>query len=202
MGCAPPQSASTAREPIVGLPCEGCDAVFDGMPALASIPTSARVATENEPGTPLIVRGVVRAANGAPIEGVVVYAYQTDDAGLYPTHPTLRTTPGARHGRLRAWARTNDDGDYEFITIRPGGYPGRPDPQHIHLHILEPGRCTYYIDDVVFTDDPRLTKRQAASFPKRGGPGIVAPSRNDDGQLIVTRDITLGMNIPGYPAPE
>jgi protocatechuate 3,4-dioxygenase beta subunit len=200
MGCAPPQSASTAREPIVGLPCEGCDAVFDGMPALASIPTSARVAPENEPGTPLVVRGVVRAANGAPIEGVVVYAYQTDDAGLYPTHPVLRNTPGARHGRLRGWVRTDRGGAYEFVTIRPGSYPDRIDPEHIHLHVLEPGRCTYYIDDVLFEDDPLLTESWRRGLPNRGGPGNATPSRNDDGPLLVTRDITLGMNIPGYPA--
>ncbi len=146
------------------------------------------------------MRGKVRDSRNTPVEGVVVYAYQTDDSGLYPIDPDLRNTSAARHGHLRAWAKTDRNGAYEFATIRPGGYPGRPDPEHIHLHIIEPGRCTYYIDDVVFTDDARLTDAQAASFPKRAGPGVTTPSRNDASVLEVTRDITLGLNIPGYPA--
>ena len=200
VGCSPAQTSAHSREPIVGLPCEGCDAIFVGMPPIESMPSSARIAPESEPGQALIVRGVVRDSSGTPIPGVVLYAYQTNDDGLYPPDPALRGSPAASHGRLRAWARTNERGEYEFVTIRPGGYPGRTDPQHVHLHVLEPDRCTYYIDDVVFTDDPRLTQAERRARSDRGGSGITSPTNDAEGRWRVTRDITLGANIPGYPA--
>jgi protocatechuate 3,4-dioxygenase beta subunit len=71
----------------------------------------------------------------------------------------------------------------------------------VHIHIIEPGRCTYYVDDVLFEDDPRLTAAQRRR-PGRGGNGIVSPARDGSGGWLVTRDIVLGERIPGYPTRE
>jgi len=51
-------ASAQAREPIVGLPCEGCEAVFDGMPA--DLAPRARIAPIAEPGEPMLVTGRVR----------------------------------------------------------------------------------------------------------------------------------------------
>ncbi|NNE08524.1 MAG: hypothetical protein HKN20_08180 [Gemmatimonadetes bacterium] len=68
------------------------------------------------------------------------------------------------------------------------------------MHVIEPGRYTYYIDDIMFERDPRLTPENRAQLANgRGGNGIVMPSRGDDGMLLVRRDIVLGEKIPGYP---
>jgi protocatechuate 3,4-dioxygenase beta subunit len=183
-------------EPVVGLPCEGCDGVFVGRPA--QIDTEARIAPEGEPGEPMHLSGIVRDASGSAVPGVVVYAYHTDAAGLYP--PDDRGAGRSHtHGRLRAWCRTDADGRYRFRTVRPGAYPDNSEPEHVHLHIIEPGRCTYYIDDVVFTGDTRLTESMHARFTQRGGSGVSTPVLDDQGVWQVTRDITLGLNIPGYP---
>ena len=73
-------------------------------------------------------------------------------------------------------------------------------PQHIHLYVIEPGCALYYIDDVLFRDDPHLTPAVARKMDHgRGGSGIVTPERVADGWQA-TRDIVLGRNIPGYPA--
>ena len=184
------------RERVVGLPCEGCDAVFEGMPA--TIGTEGRLAPAGEPGRPLVMEGVVTTAAGAVASGVIIYAYQTDAGGLYPPAPSLRGA-AARHGRLRGWARTDAAGRYRFLTVRPGGYPNTDIPEHVHLHVIEPGRCTYYIDDVVFEDDPRLTARQRAAHDRgRGGSGIVRPTRTATGGWSARRDIRLGAGIGGY----
>lgn len=91
------------------------------------------------------------------------------------------------------------DGAYAFDTIRPGSYPGRRDPAHIHMHVIERGCATYYIDDVVFTDDPLLTPEHERQMSRgRGGKGVTTPARTN-GQWNVVRDIHLGMNIPDYP---
>lgn len=179
------------REPVVGGACEGCEAVFEGMPP--KLEWFSRIAPEGQPGKRMRILGVVRDQKNWPIPGIIVYAYQTDASGIYPKS----TTP---HGGLRGWAKTDEQGQYGFDTIRPGGYPNSAIPQHIHMHVIEPGRVTYLIDDIVFSDDGRLTPENRKRYVTgRGGDGLVTPSL-ESGMLTVIRDIYLGRNVPGYPS--
>ena len=173
------------REPTIGGPCEGCDWVFDGQPA--KLASRARIAPVAEAGAPMVIEGVVSSARSLPARGVVVYAYHTNQAGLYPP-------AGNRHGRLRGWAITDAQGHYRFDTIRPGAYPGRNVAEHVHMHVIEPGVGTYYIDNLEFEDDPLNPRRRGA---ERGGNGLMLPQRRD-GVWQARRDIVLGRNIPGY----
>lgn len=176
-----------AREPVIG-GCDGCELAFEGMPEQPV--THSRIAPADEKGLPMLIEGVVRTAEGKPVPGIVIYAHHTNARGVYPGL--------GRHGNLRGWARTDSEGRYSFRTIRPEAYPRRTIPQHVHLQVIEPGRAVYYIDDVVFEDDPLLTPVQRAARENRGGNGIVNPRREGDGVWRVTRDIVLGANVPGY----
>ncbi len=199
-GCAPAERATAWQVPlpVVGLPCEGCEAVFEGLPA--ELAPSDRIAPVDEPGEPLRIVGTVYDAGGARAPGVIVYAYHTDDRGIYPRAPGLKGA-AARHGRLRAWVVTDERGGYRFDTIRPAGYPDSREPAHVHLHVIEPGCCTYYLDSIQFEDDPRLGAAERAELATgRGGSGLVRPVRGADGVWVVTRDIRLGENVPGHPA--
>lgn len=192
--CSAPGAAAT---PVVGLPCEDCDVPLAGLPA--DPPALVRLAPEDEPGERLRLTGRVTDAQGRPRRGVVVYAHQTDREGIYPGEGAKGDDGIRQHGRLRAWAASDTNGRYTFLTIRPGSYPRSTMPQHIHLYVIEPGCALYYIDDVLFRDDPHLTASAARNANKgRGGSGIVAPVRTADGWLA-HRDIVLGQNIPGYP---
>lgn len=188
------------RERVVGLPCEGCEGVFPGMPERATMPSEARVAPADEPGEALVVTGVVRDAGGEPVPGIIVYAYQTDAEGIYPRPADPGAGDYERHGTLRAWAKTDAKGAYTFRTIRPASYPGTTIPQHIHMHIVEAGRCTYYIDGIMFEDDPHLSDRERERSRRRGGSGLVMPERDEGGVWRAQRDITLGEHVPGYPS--
>ena len=190
-------SATRAREPIVGLPCEGCESVFEGLPE--TLATNARIAPPDEPGEAMRIAGNVLDGDGRPAPGVIVYAYHTDARGVYPTDERLKGTAAFRHGRLRGWARTDEQGHYRFETMRPAGYPNTRLPAHVHMHVIEVGHCTYYIDDVLFEDDPRLTPEKIQQLTAgRGGSGVVMPQRDASGVWIVTRDIVLGERIPAY----
>ena len=185
--------------PIVGLPCEDCEVPLLGLPAHP--PAVAQLAPEEEPGGPLRLTGRVLDAAGRPRTGIIVYAHQTDQNGVYPEERLSRNPGIRRHGRLRAWASSDAEGRYTFLTIRPGSYPGTTMPQHIHLYVIEPGCALYYIDDVLFRDDPHLTPAVARKADHgRGGSGIVTPQWVGSGSWQAQRDITLGRNIPGYTA--
>lgn len=132
--------AAQAVAPIVGGPCEGCDAVFDlrGPAALRT----GRLAPEGAAGQPMLLTGVVRGRDRQPVGGVIVYGYQTNAAGLYEPDDRAPSRAGRRHGRYRGWVRTDGEGRFELRTVRPGGYPNSDIPEHIHLHVLEPGCAT------------------------------------------------------------
>lgn len=201
-GAATAQSERSAAErrsePIVGGPCEGCELVYEGLPENPA--AVARIAPVEEPGEPMAIEGTVTTPEGEPAAGVVVYAYHTDATGIYPREARSDGRAGSRHGRLRGWARTDASGRYRFDTIRPRGYPSTGIPAHVHMHVVEIGCCTYYIDDIVFEDDPRLTLEERGRYPGRGGGGVVSPVRDSTGRWVVQRDIRLGAKIPGHPA--
>src|SRR5262245_34643187 len=91
--------SAAAREPVVGLPCENCDAVFVRMPA--QIGWDARMVPKGIAGDPLIVEGTVTDKNDKPAPGIVIYAYQANADGVYPPDDRTKGTPAAQHGSLR-----------------------------------------------------------------------------------------------------
>ncbi len=169
--------------------CEGCEAIhersFDGLTWSTVIPPAG------EPGDRLILTGRVVGADGrTPAAGVVVYAHHTNARGVYPTRGDERGWE-RRHGYLRGWVITDERGEYRFETIRPAPYPGRSDPAHIHITVKEPDRREYWIDEVVFADDPLVDARYRARVQNRGGSGIVVPTRDASGAWLARRDIVL-----------
>ncbi len=168
--------------------CEGCEAVADRDPA--TLPAHLVLAPPDEPGEPLRLSGRVISADGNPVAGVVVYAHQTNAAGLY-ANGTPETEWSRRHGRLRGWVKTGPDGRYSFATIKPAPYPNDTMPAHIHLFIGEPGRRPYYIDDVVFEGEFGVTDAYRNAQELRGGSGIVRLVRASDGIWLAHRDIVL-----------
>lgn len=178
-----------------------CLGPYEDMPA--TITSRERLAPASEPGVPLRVTGRVLGADGRPRAGVIVYGYQTDRRGIYPPVAPPRSSSSNYHGRLRGWVRSDAQGRYTFDTIRPGSYGGNP--EHIHMHVVEPGCATYSIDDLIFAGDPnflRLSPQQRQSETHgKGGSGVTTPRRRGQG-WEVTRDIHLGEDIPDYrPCP-
>lgn len=180
---------------LVGGPCEGCEAVFEyGDQALQAIGTLPGFQDAN---TQIKVTGTVFQPNGrTPAEGVVLYFYHTNEEGRYEARPE-QTGWGRRHGYLRGWVKTGPDGRYTLYTQKPGAYPGRPDPAHIHLTILEPDGKYYWAEDYLFTGDPRLTEKELSPRAPRCGPGLLS-LKKESGLLTGKRDLVLGKNIPGY----
>lgn len=159
-------------------------------------------------GRKLVLTGRVYQHDGkTPAANVLMYYYQTDPEGKYRhLREEERTMPpnelGQTHGYIRGWVKTDEQGNYKIRTVRPGTYPGRGEPAHVHINIKEPEMNEhYYIDDFVFDDDPILTTKRRVAMENRGGSGVLRLVQEGDLQ-IGERDIILGLNIPEYPVKK
>ena len=189
------ESQNTDRKNIVGGPCEGCEAIYEyGDRHLKSVDTLPQFMNLSNP---IEISGVVYQFDGeTPVKDIILYVYHTNDKGKYPS---LSSSQGweKRHGYLRGWLKTDENGYYKFYTSRPASYPNSTAPQHIHITIKEPDKNEYYIEDFYFKDDPHITKNILTRKNPRGGSGVLSTVKQ--GQLqIASRDIVLGLNIPNY----
>jgi len=139
----------------------------------AQLEQTARIAPETEPGTALVVHGRAFAADGrTPLAGAIVFAYHTDRDGRYD-----RPGAPAHSWRLKGWAKTGDDGRFEFRTIRPGPYPRRSEPAHIHLALFTADGKRYHAGAVLFDDDKLVTAAVREGSRKDETFGPVRPVR-------------------------
>ncbi len=167
--------------------CEGCEGVMEGP---EKITNQVEIPPASEPGEKMKLSGTVYLADGkTPAANVILYFYHTNAKGIYPTHGN-ETGWGKRHGYLRGWIKTDKDGKYAVTTIRPGTYPSRTDPAHVHIFLKEPDRKPYWIDEYVFADDPLVTAAYRKKMRNRGGSGIIA-LKKENGAWIGKRDIVL-----------
>jgi protocatechuate 3,4-dioxygenase beta subunit len=156
----------------------------------ARLASAARIAPPGEPGQSQVVRGrVLQADGGRPAAGVVVFAYQTDDSGVY-AKPGLEGRPW----RLKGWARTDAQGRFEFTTIRPAPYPAGGVPAHIHVTLIA-DCCGRQFYDLMFDDDPLATPAYRARFAQAGEHGLYGAVRSEGGVQRV--DFTLRLRPRG-----
>ncbi|MND54039.1 Catechol 1,2-dioxygenase 1 [compost metagenome] len=188
-------SSKSEPDSLLGGPCEGCEAIYEyGSRNLLAVDTLPDFSA-NSPK--LKVTGTVFKNDGkTPAGGVILYIYHTNRKGIYPKKGG-ETDWSRRHGYIRGWIKTNNNGKYTFYTFRPAHYPNSSIPEHIHIIVKEPERKEYYLDDFLFDDDPLLTKEKRQRLQNRGGSGVGLP-KSQDGILTFNRNILLGMNIPNY----
>ena len=121
---------------------------------LSSLTSNVRIAALSEPGERLVITGTMYRADGrTPAANMVMLAYHTNAKGIYP-----QRRGGDERGTLQGSLRTDAKGRYRIDTIRPGGYPGRVDPAHIHLVVQPEGKPEFHVPEIVFDDDPRTDR--------------------------------------------
>ncbi len=193
----PPKPASTDPEKPVGGGCDGCELMFVGMPAnINPVDTSAGW---EEKGQKLLITGTVYKLDGkTPAPDVVIYYWQTDNNGYYSPKEGMDDA-AKRHGRIRGWVKSDENGKYAIYTIRPAPYPNADIPAHLHTSIKEPNIDNeYYLDEFVFDDDKLLTGNKRKAPENRGGSGVLRILISGDLQ-VAEHNIILGLNIPDYP---
>jgi protocatechuate 3,4-dioxygenase, beta subunit len=193
-----PRQNNTETKKLVGGGCDGCEIMFEGMPTnMSSVDTSAGW---KEKGQKLLVTGKVLKMDGkTPASNVIIYYWQTDNNGYYSPTQGMREQ-AKRHGHIRGWVKSDENGNYSIYTIKPAPYPNDHIPAHIHTSIKEPNIDNeYYIDEFVFDADTLLTGEKRKKLENRGGSGILRVLVSGN-LLIAEHNIILGLNIPNYPS--
>ena len=194
--CGNSQNKSKEHFRLVGGPCEGCEAIFEyGDKDLRPVDT---LPDFNDQGLKIKVTGTIYQNDGkTPAKDVILYVYHTDQNGIYATKGN-ETGWAKRHGYIRGWLKTGNDGQYAFYTLKPGVYPDRSEAAHIHPTILEPGGKYYWLGSYHFVGDSLLTDKQIIQNSPRGASDGLLTLKKEGSIWVGTRDIVLGKNIPDY----
>lgn len=164
-------------------------AVGTGAQPTDSLSWDIDLVSDGEPGDRLVVTGTVRGSDGAPRPATPVHVFQADAEGYY-SKGSDGDDRGWRHARLSGWLRTREDGSYRVRTIRPGGYPDRPTPAHIHFRVLTPDRGDVELS-LFFEDDPRLTPQIRQEISGSGHVFFRRVERDSSGVWRCTNDMRL-----------
>jgi protocatechuate 3,4-dioxygenase, beta subunit len=148
--------------PLVSLPEEEHDPagpVF-GESAVNELDHDLTLGQAGEPlGERIAVSGRLLDVDGRPLRGALVEIWQANAGGRYKhdvdQHPAPLDPNFSGAGRVL----TDDDGNYRFVTIKPGSYPwGNHEnawrPAHIHFSLFGRAFTQRLVTQMYFPGDP------------------------------------------------
>ncbi|HUA82874.1 MAG TPA: protocatechuate 3,4-dioxygenase subunit beta [Bryobacteraceae bacterium] len=112
-------------------------------------------------GQRIIVAGRVIDEDGRAIPNTLVELWQCNAAGRYRHHADNHHAPLDPNFSGAGRTLTDENGNYRFLTIKPGAYPWRNHrnawrPAHIHFSLFGPCLITRLITQMYFPNDPLL----------------------------------------------
>lgn len=135
------------------------------------------VVRDEEPGDRLLILGRITDETEAPVPGALVYMHQVDAGGGY--HPSL--PEGEAAARIFGFVRTDERGEFEIRTVRPGNFAYAPKtPARITLRAVAEGYDAVELDlrpSLYFADDPHLDSSLALDIENERG--VIATPRPD-----------------------
>jgi protocatechuate 3,4-dioxygenase beta subunit len=140
-------------------------------------------------GERIVVHGHVVDQNGKPQRGVLVEIWQANAGGRYRHKKDGYLAPLDPNFGGCGRALTDDDGYYQFHTIKPGAYPwpnGVNDwrPAHIHFSVLGTGWGQRMITQMYFEGDPLIPLCPIAN---------TIPDRSVLDRLVAPLDMSMAM---------
>jgi protocatechuate 3,4-dioxygenase beta subunit len=155
-------SLRAPKRPLVILPerFRDLESPVFGHEDLAQFDNDLTRQHQGEPqGERIIVTGRVLEEDGRPVRNALVEIWQTNAGGRYrhegDQHPAPLDPNFSGAGRTL----TDDQGRYEFVTIKPGAYPwlNHPNawrPAHIHFSLFGRTLSSRLVTQMYFPGDP------------------------------------------------
>ncbi len=112
-------------------------------------------------GERIIVTGRVLDEDGRPVPHTLVEVWQANAAGRYQHKRDTHDAPLDPNFSGTGRTMTDANGNYRFLTIRPGAYPWRNHanawrPAHIHFSLFGNAFATRLVTQMYFPGDPLL----------------------------------------------
>ena len=105
------------------------------------------------------IAGRILDEEGRPVRGAIVELWQANASGRY-FHPIdQRAAPLDPHFVGNGRIRTDDEGRYAFMTVKPGAYPVPVKetwwrPPHLHFSVIGPSSLSRLVTQMYFEGDP------------------------------------------------
>lgn len=110
-------------------------------------------------GQRIVVHGRVLDGDGRPVPATLIEIWQANAAGRY--RHAVDETPAPIDPNFTGAGRvlTDAQGNYQFVTVKPGAYPWRNHhnawrPAHIHLSLFGRAFTQRLVTQMYFPDDP------------------------------------------------
>ena len=112
-------------------------------------------------GQRMLLSGRVLDEDGKPIRNTLVEIWQANAAGRYNHTVDQHDAPLDPNFIGNGQLLTDEEGRYQFKTIKPGAYPWRNHPNawrpaHIHFSLFGPAISTRLVTQMYFPGDPLL----------------------------------------------
>jgi protocatechuate 3,4-dioxygenase, beta subunit len=110
-------------------------------------------------GERIVVSGRVLDEDGHPVRRTLVEIWQCNAAGRYRHAKDTHDAPLDPNFSGAGRTHTDDDGRYEFVTIKPGAYPWANHhnawrPAHVHFSLFGRSLATRLVTQMYFPGDP------------------------------------------------
>lgn len=121
--------------------------------------------TRQHSGEPLgervVVAGRVLDDNGRPVPHTLIEIWQCNAAGRYLHRTDQHAAPLDPNFSGAGRTRTDANGNYRFVTIKPGAYPWKNHanawrPRHIHFSLFGTAFATRLVTQMYFPGDPLI----------------------------------------------
>lgn len=112
-------------------------------------------------GERIIVVGRVLEESGRPVPNALIEVWQANSTGRYIHKVDQHDAPLDPNFRGAGRCITNSNGEYRFVTIKPGAYPWRNHenawrPAHIHLSVFGRNFNSRLVTQMYFPGDPLM----------------------------------------------
>jgi protocatechuate 3,4-dioxygenase, beta subunit len=110
-------------------------------------------------GERIIVTGRVLEDDGRPVRGALVEVWQANAAGRYRHAWDQHAAPLDPNFTGAGRTLTDEDGRYEFVTVKPGAYPWKNHPNawrpaHVHFSVFGRTFSSRLVTQMYFPGDP------------------------------------------------
>ena len=150
------------KQPLIGRPEDFRDLASPvyGHEAIGELDNDLTRQHDGDPlGERIIVTGRLLEEDGRPVRNALIEIWQANAAGRYrhdcDRHPAPLDPNFTGAGRTL----TDNDGNYRFVTVKPGAYPWQNHPNawlpaHVHFSVFGRTFASRLVTQMYFPGDP------------------------------------------------